>query len=112
MLKPVLILAALTIVGCASKPAPEAQAAPTRRPLPPAPSAVALAFTPTYAADADELGLDRDGRQTVAYAGYEQKVLDVTYTRQDDRQRSGRNGHDQSYFERRSVSTSITVRGN
>jgi hypothetical protein len=109
----VLILAA-ALTGCASQstPAPRAEATLVPRALPTAPSAVALAFTPPIAADLDDLGLDRDGRQTVAYAGYERQVVSTTYTRQDDRQRSIRGGYDQSFFERRSISTTVTVRGN
>lgn len=97
---------ALGLVGCASRPA--ATANPPRVARPPAPSAPALAFTPRVANE--DLDLGRDGRQTVAYAGYESQVMSVTYTRQDDRQRWGRYG-DQSQFERRSVSTTVTVRG-
>ena len=100
----------LSVVGCASRPAPVAPAIAHRAMRPPAPSTAALAFTPAIADEAEDLDLSRDGRQTVAYAGYEQQVSSVTYTRQDDRQRWGRYG-DQSMFERRSVSTTVTVRG-
>lgn len=106
-----IVILALLIdtVGCASKPAVVERPRPL---VPPQPASVSLAFTPTVARDVGALDLDREGRQTVAYAGYERQVESVTYTVQDDRQRSNRFGTDQSTFERRSVSTTVTVRGN
>ena len=106
----VVAVANLGLIGCASRVTPAAETSARHHELrPPGPSAAALAFTPRLADD--DVNLDREGRQTVAYAGYEQQVLSVTYTRQDDQQRWNANGRDQSEFERRSISTTVTVRG-
>jgi hypothetical protein len=105
----VLPLLALTIVGCAREPmrVPAAQLMPRAVPVPATP---ALAFTPPAARDiADELDLDRDGRGPYASAGYESQVVSETYVRTDDRQRFDRFGDDGS-FQRRAISTTITVR--
>jgi hypothetical protein len=48
------------------------------------------------------------GRGPQAFAGYEETVISETWVRTDDRQRWGRWG-DQSTFERRAVSTTVTV---
>lgn len=100
----ILVLAALT-VGCASQSERSAAVHPE---LMLADSAPALAFTPSCAAGIPIL--DRSERQTVAYAGYESQIVSETYTRQDDRQRWNRFGGDDGSFERRSISTTVTVR--
>ena len=69
----------------------------------------ALAFTPPVAREIPQLDLLREGRGPSAYGGVEAVVLSETYVRQDDRQRWNRWG-DNSQFERRSVSTTVTVR--
>ena len=110
---PALLLAGLTIGCAASTPnAPLAASAPRR--LPPSPASPALAFTPAVARDADDLDLGRGDRGPFAYAGFEQNVVSVTYTRTDDDQRyfgRGRLGGDDSDYQRRSISTVVTVRG-
>ena len=108
MRRPLMILAAMLLAGgcTASRPAPIAQAY-----VPSMPSASALAFTPPVAYDvADELDLDRDGRRQIAYGGVETVVISESWVQQDDRQRFGRFG-DNSQFERRAVSTRVTISG-
>lgn len=81
-----------------------------------APSATsALAFTPPVARDVGELGLERESRGPVAYAGYESQVFSQTVVYQDDNQmfqQNGRSGFsgDYSRFQRRAVTSSVTVR--
>ena len=110
---PAILVAALA-VGCASAPAPRALTAPSLV-RPPAPASPSLAFTPAVARDVD-VDLDRDDRRTVAYAGFESNVESITYTYTDDDQRYDSRGHgrfgggDDSRYERRSVSASVTVR--
>ena len=105
----ILMLLAVVAVGCAREPMRGPAAALPPRAVP-VPSTAALAFTPPVAQDvADELDLDRSGRGMFASAGYESEVVSETYVRTDDRQRSDRFG-DQGYFERRAVSTTVTVR--
>jgi hypothetical protein len=105
----ILPLVALVMVGCAREPmrVPTAQLQP--RPVP-APPTAALAFTPMIARDiADEIDLSRDNRGAFASAGFENTVVSETYVRQDDRMRMDRFGDDGT-FERRAISTTITVR--
>lgn len=108
-----LMLLAAVLIGCETPRAGQADDATPREaswPVRPPPRAsAALAFTPpvAYAAD-DMFYLDRAGRGPGAYAGYEQTVVSETWVRTDDRQRWGRWG-DQSTFERRAVSTTVTV---
>jgi hypothetical protein len=105
----ILPLLALAIIGCARKPmrVPELKLPP--RPVP-QPALAALAFTPSVARDvADDVYLDRQGRGSYASAGFESLVVSETYVRQDDRMRMDRFG-DSGTFERRAISTTVTVR--
>lgn len=105
----ILPLVALALVGCAREPmrVPTAQLQPRPVPLPPAPS---LAFTPAVARDvADQIDLSRDNRGAFASAGFENTVVSETWVRQDDRMRMDRFGDDGT-FERRAISTTVTVR--
>ena len=108
---PALLLATLGL-GCAtdrSATADDRPIAPARVVVP-GPATASLAFTPDVALDVEPLDLDRDGRRQFAYAGYESTIVSATYTRVDDRQRYNRFGDD-SQYERRSISTTVTVRG-
>ena len=109
VLPQVLPLLALAIIGCAREP----MAAPSQPLMPrsvPAPSTPALAFTPPVAMDiAEDLYLDRSDRGTFASAGYESEVVSETFVRTDDRQRFDQYGN-QGHYERRAVSTTVTVR--
>jgi hypothetical protein len=55
------------------------------------------------------MDLSRESRGPYALGGVETTIVDTTYVYQDDRQRYD-NWGDWSRFERRSVSTSVTVR--
>lgn len=105
----IVVLLAVIAVGCAKEPERVPAAALPPRPVP-LPSTPALAFTPPVALDiADRLDLDREGRGAYAAAGFESQVLSETYVRTDDRQRYDRFG-DEGHYERRAVSTTVTVR--
>ena len=104
-----LPLLALAIIGCAREPMRVPTSKLPSRPVPLTPTP-ALAFTPPAAIDvADDLDLSREGRGTYASAGYESLVISETYVRQDDRMRMDRFG-DSGTFERRAISTTVTVR--
>jgi hypothetical protein len=109
MKKLLLSFAMLGMVGCQSRE--QVPPAPTQAAYEPAfqPGAAALVYTPPAAVDERELGLSREGRGLYALGGVEQTIIDTTYIYQDDRQRFDRFG-DWSRFERRAVSTSVTVR--
>src|SRR4051812_39773393 len=96
------------VVGCTTEPHGDRVATPpVERPLP---ASASLAFTPPIARDLpDDPDLARDGRGVGVINGYEAVVVSETWTRQDDRYRFDRYGN-QSQFERRSVSTTVTVR--
>jgi hypothetical protein len=98
---------AIASAGCTSSGA--RVSAERDRIAPPPPAAAALAFTPPVTFDGPDLDLSRDGRGPAAISGYEETVVSTTWVRQDDRQRWGRWG-DYSQFERRSISTTVTVR--
>lgn len=97
------MLGLVLLVGCQSKPVPVA-----REPLF-QPGAAALVYTPPMAMGVEELDLSRDGRSLYAVGGVEMTIIDTTYVYQDDRQNYDHWG-DWSRFERRAVSTSVTVR--
>lgn len=100
------ILAAMMLVGCQAKPEPQVE---TSRQPAFLPASAALAFTPPVAMDEDYLDLSRDGRGGYAVGGFETTIIEETYVRQDDRMRQSQWGG-WSQFERRSVSTSVTIR--
>lgn len=97
------ILALVSTIGCQSEPRPAA-----REPLY-HPGSAALVYTPPVAVDEADLDLSRAVRGPYAAGGVESTIIDTTYVYQDDRQRYDRWG-DWSRFERRAVSTTVTVR--
>lgn len=106
-MKPLIpILSAALLVGCESKP--QEQARDAREPFY-QPGSAALVYTPPVAIGEEELDLSRDSRGGYALGGVETTIVDTTYVYQDDRQRYDKWG-DWSRFERRAVSTSVTVR--
>ncbi|MFT3786562.1 MAG: hypothetical protein QM770_10395 [Tepidisphaeraceae bacterium] len=97
-----------TTIGCQSAPSP----APASRAVRPA--SAALAFTPPVTMANPPLDLAREDRADVAYVGYDSPTITYSWVHQDDRFRftnGGGSGWDvPSYFERRSVSTTIGTR--
>ncbi len=73
------------------------------------PGSAALVYTPPAARGTEDLDLSREGRGMYALGGVETTIIDTTYVYQDDRQRYDQWG-DWSRFERRAVSTSVTIR--
>lgn len=100
------IFALLLAAGCESRPAPVVE---SRREPAFQPGAAALVYTPAVALRDEDLDLSRDGRDMYALAGVESTIIDTTWVVQDDRQRYDKHG-DWSRFERRAVSTRVTVR--
>src|SRR4051812_24005658 len=101
-----LILSSVLVIGCQSRPEPVIS---DRREPVFQPGAAALVYTPPVAMAESELDLSRDGRGVYAMGGVETTIIDTSFVYQDDRQRYDKWG-DWSRFERRAVSTSVTVR--
>ena len=106
MRKTLAIFGMFLAVGCQAQRESSANA-PRDRVF--APGAAALVYTPPMAVGENELDMSREGRGLYAMGGVETTIIDTTYVYQDDRQRYDKWG-DWSRFERRAVSTSVTVR--
>jgi hypothetical protein len=106
MRKTLLILAVIFGAGCQTASEPVAHDIHEQAFQP---GAAALVYTPPVAMNHNDLDLSREGRGLYALGGVETTIIDTTYVYQDDRQRYDQWG-DWSRFERRSVSTSVTVR--
>jgi hypothetical protein len=103
------ILAALLLGGCASaQPKPiVVNTLPAYRPA----RASALAFDPPATAGHAPLDLDREGRSSEAFVGYDSLTATFSYLRTDDRQfiQGGDQGGRGDFYERRAISTKIGV---